>query len=88
MTAMRTGRPSWRLTRQEVVLLGVSAVTGLLLSPFIAVWALVICAPLAILTGALTIRNRRSLLWTVSLIASGIVLGVVPYFVLAAVRNT
>lgn len=70
-------------------LLLVSAAASLVLSPLTAVWALVV-GPLLVLIGWAGGRNRsdeRSRATSLFWVGLGILLGVLPYFLLAALQT-
>lgn len=79
MSTTTANRSSRRLPRRDVILVGSSALVSLLLSPFTAIWAVVLGAPVALFGGALSRGGRRSGARTALLIAVGIMLGAIPY---------
>jgi hypothetical protein len=78
-TAMTSTVPAGRTARSDLLILGGAAFVSMVLSPITAVWAVVLGVPVALLGRLL----RRRTLW---LVASGVLLGTVPYFALAVVH--
>ena len=71
-------------SRAPATVVMLAAAVSLLLSPITAVWAIVVGVPAALLASGLDRAMRRRWTRTVLLIALGVVLGAVPYFLAAA----
>jgi ABC-type spermidine/putrescine transport system permease subunit II len=70
---------SGRLSRRDVVLVGAAAAVSLLLSPFTAIYAVLLGVPVALVGWALSRGGRRPAARRMSLLAVGVALGAVPY---------
>ncbi len=79
MTTAGAERSIGRLPRRDVVLVASAATVSLLLSPFTAIYALMLGVPLALVAWALSLGGRRPAARTAALIALGVVLGALPY---------
>lgn len=71
-----------RTVRRDTIVLGVAALVSLLLSPLTAVWALVLGVP-AVAVGWLLAGAGTPWARGMVLVAAGVLLGTVPYYVLA-----
>lgn len=79
MATTTADRSSRRLPRRDVILVGCSALVSLLLSPFTAIWAVLLGAPIALICWALSRGGRVPAARTAMLIAFGVGLGSIPY---------
>lgn len=73
-----------RMARRDRTVVAVAAVVSLILSPVTAVWALVIGVPAA-LVAWLLLRAGQTSARTAALVSAGVVLGTLPYYLLAVV---
>lgn len=84
MTTARA-HPAQRISRRDAWVVGSAALASLLLSPIVAVWAVGIGVPALLLGWVLQRAAPSAAARTLTLVAAGVVLGALPYFVAAAV---
>jgi len=77
--------PVERTARADLLTVGVAALVSMVLSPITVIWAVVVSVPVALASWILsrTVWPRARTVW---LAALGVLLGTVPYFVLAVVQ--
>ncbi len=78
-------RPAPRISRRDATVIAVAAVASLLLSPITVVWAVALGVPAALLGWALERWAPSAASRTPLLVAVGVVLGALPYLIVAAV---
>lgn len=71
-----------RRARRELLLVGGAALVSMLLSPITVIWAVVLGVPVAVVAWIVS-RSGSSRARTVALVATGVVVGTLPYFALA-----
>lgn len=85
-TTEPTAKASGHRAKSPVAVLAISAIASLLLSPITAVWALLVGSSLVVIGGVASRLHPMSRGMLLMAAGAGVILGVLPYFVLAVIQ--